>query len=73
MTSVLNNVVYFAVYNFVLFSNWGTPSLNSFINEMNGFQYFHGFTHTVHFQTNRPESRVYESTRVSVKVTDGIT
>ena len=31
-------VIYFSVYNSVLFSNWGTPSLNTFINEMNVFQ-----------------------------------
>ena len=43
----VKRVVYFTVYNLVLFSNWGTPSLNSFINEMNGFQYFHSFTHMV--------------------------
>ena len=34
----VKRVVYFTVYNLVLFSNWGTPSLNTFINEMNVFQ-----------------------------------
>ena len=43
----VKRVVYFTVYNLVLFSNWGTPSLNSFINEMNVFQYLKGFSHTV--------------------------
>ena len=30
-----------------LFSNWGTPSLNSFDNERDVFQYFNGISHTV--------------------------
>ena len=34
----VKRVVYFTVYKLVLFSNWGTPSLNTFINEMNVFQ-----------------------------------
>ena len=53
--------------------NWGTPLLNSFVNEMNVFRYFNGISHIVHPLTNRLESRVYEGTRVSVTVTEGIT
>ena len=37
------------VYELVLLSNWGTPSLNSFVNEMNVFQYLNGFSQTVSF------------------------
>ena len=50
----------------VLFSNWGTPPLNTFDNEMDVFQYFMSNSHTVAPFNYRPESRDYESTRVSI-------
>ena len=56
-----------------LFLNWGTPSLNSFDNEMDDFSILMEFDTQLHSLTNRPESRVYEITRVSVMVIEGIT
>ena len=55
-----------------LFLNWGTASLNTFDNEMDVFSILMVFHTRLHLQTNRPESRVYESTRVSVMAIEGI-
>ena len=70
----VKRVVYFTVYNLVLFSNWGTPSLNTFINEMKVYQYLKCLSHTVtHLKIIDQCLGFAKNTRVSVKVTEGIT